>query len=174
MIPIERRISDDTRLIDLTVGELKELMGALIVKQEDNEVKSSSKNLVYGIKGISELFKCSANTAMRLKNDVISKAVFSSGEKNSCRCGYGFNAFQQSQVIRSLIMAVGKLALAMAEEQEARKLVSSLEEELSNDIGNFYEKVAKLNCARIDHARKLDLLRRKVMKARGNADRLRL
>lgn len=39
-------------------------------------------------------------------------------------------------------MAVGKLALAMAEEQEARKLVSSLEEELSNDIGNFYEKVA--------------------------------
>ena len=70
-------------------------------------------------------------------------------------------------------MAVGKLALAMAEEQEARKLVSSLEE-LSNDIGNFYEKVAKLNCARINHARKLDLLRRKVMKARGNADRLRL
>lgn len=43
-----------------------------------------------------------------------------------------------------------------------------------DDIGNFYEKVAKLNCARIDHARKLDLLRRKVMKARGNADRLRL
>lgn len=53
-------------------------------------------------------------------------------------------------------------------------MVSSLEEELSNDIGDFYEKVAKLNCARIDHARKLDLLRRKVMKARGNADRLRL
>lgn len=71
-------------------------------------------------------------------------------------------------------MSVGKLALAMAEEQEARKLVSSLEEELSNDIGDFYEKVAKLNCARIDHARKLDLLRRKVMKARGNVDRLRL
>ena len=71
-------------------------------------------------------------------------------------------------------MVVGKLALAMAEEQEARKLVSSLEEELSNDIGDFYEKVAKLNCAYIDHARKLDLLRRKVMKARGNADRLRL
>lgn len=71
-------------------------------------------------------------------------------------------------------MAVGKLALARAEEQEARKLVSSLEEELSNDIGDFYEKVAKLNCACIDHARKLDLLRRKVMKARGTSDRLRL
>lgn len=71
-------------------------------------------------------------------------------------------------------MAVGKLALAREEEQEARKLVSSLEEELSNDIGDFYEKVAKLNCARIGHARKLDLLRRKVMKARGTSDRLRL
>lgn len=71
-------------------------------------------------------------------------------------------------------MAVGKLALAMAEEQEARKLVSSLEEELSNDIGDFDKKVAKLNCARIDYARTLDLLRRKVMEARGNADRLRL
>ena len=67
-------------------------------------------------------------------------------------------------------MVVGKLALAMAEEQEARKLVSSLEEELSNDIGDFYEKVAKLNCACIDYARMLDLLSRKVMKARGNAD----
>ena len=71
-------------------------------------------------------------------------------------------------------MEVGKLALARAEVEKARELVFSLEEELSHDIGNFYEKVAKLNCARIDHARKLDLLRRKVMKARGNADRLRL
>lgn len=42
-----------------------------------------------------------------------------------------------------------------------------LETELLNDIGDFDKKVAKLNCARIDYARKLDLLRRKVMKARG-------
>ena len=39
-------------------------------------------------------------------------------------------------------MAVGKLALARAEVEKARELVFSLEEELSNDIGNFYEKVA--------------------------------
>jgi hypothetical protein len=71
-------------------------------------------------------------------------------------------------------MAVGKLALARAEVEKARELVFSLEAELLNDIGDFDKKVAKLNCARIDYARKLDLLRRKVMKARGNADRLRL
>ncbi len=41
-------------------------------------------------------------------------------------------------------MAVGKLALAMAEEQEARKLVSSLEEELSNDIGDFLRKGSQI------------------------------
>lgn len=74
-------------------------------------------------------------------------------------------------------MAVGKLVLARAEVEKARELVFSLEAELLletellNDIGDFDEKVAKLNCARIDYARKLDLLRRKVMKARGNADR---
>lgn len=76
-------------------------------------------------------------------------------------------------------MAVGKLALARAEVEKARELVFSLEAELLletellNDIGNFDKKVAKLNRARIDYARKLGLLRRKVMKARGNADRLR-
>lgn len=77
-------------------------------------------------------------------------------------------------------MAVGKLALARAEVEKARELVFSLEAELLletellNDIGDFDKKVAKLNRARIDHARKLDLLRRKIIKARGNADRLRL
>lgn len=76
-------------------------------------------------------------------------------------------------------MAVGKLALARAEVEKARELVFSLEAELLletellNDIRNFDKKVAKLNRARIDYARKLGLLRRKVMKARGNADRLR-
>mgnify|MGYP003166702061 FL=1 len=53
-------------------------------------------------------------------------------------------------------MAVGKLVLARAEVEKARELVFSLEAELLletellNDIGDFDEKVAKLNCARID------------------------
>ena len=54
MIPIERRISDDTRLIDLTVGELKELFESLVPKITPvipTQFKSE-KRLVYGLKGI--------------------------------------------------------------------------------------------------------------------------
>lgn len=82
MIPIERRISDDTRLIDLTVGELKALIGSLPVKQEVQSVSSSSNNrLVYGLQGIADLFGCSINTATKLKNGVIRKAVSQVGRK---------------------------------------------------------------------------------------------
>ena len=50
MIPLERRITDDTRLIDLTVGELKELFGSLIPKNEIVAPAKTGQNLVYGIK----------------------------------------------------------------------------------------------------------------------------
>lgn len=70
-------------------------------------------------------------------------------------------------------MAIGKLELARREEEEARKLVSCLEEDLLKDAGDFYEKVAVLNCARIEHARKYEQLRMKEMKARGSVDRIR-
>ena len=58
MIPIERRISDDTRLIDLTVGELKELFESLVPKITPvvPTQSKSEKRLVYGLKGIKELF----------------------------------------------------------------------------------------------------------------------
>lgn len=39
MIEIERRFSDDTRLIDLTVGDLKELITNLISKIKQIEEK---------------------------------------------------------------------------------------------------------------------------------------
>ena len=39
MIGIERRFSDDTRLIDLTVGDLKELITSLISKIKQIEKK---------------------------------------------------------------------------------------------------------------------------------------
>lgn len=71
----ERRISDDTRLIDLTVGELKELFGSLIPKNEIVAPAKTGQNLVYGIRGIMDLFHCSETTAYRLKSGVIKKAV---------------------------------------------------------------------------------------------------
>lgn len=75
MIPLERRITDDTRLIDLTVGELKELFGSLIPKNEIVAPAKTGQNLVYGIKGIMDLFHCSETTAYRLKSGFIKKAV---------------------------------------------------------------------------------------------------
>ena len=68
---------DDTRIIDLTVGELKTLLhkDAPVVKKEE-------KRLVYGIKGIAELFGCSISTAQRIKDSgKIKKALTQVGRK---------------------------------------------------------------------------------------------
>lgn len=81
MIPIERRISDDTRLIDLTVGELKELFSSLVPKVTPvvPAQPKMEKHLVYGIKGIRDLFQVSDSTARKLKDGCIKKAVSQSG-----------------------------------------------------------------------------------------------
>ena len=81
MIPIERRISDDTKLIDLTVGELKELFESLVPKITPMVLtqSKSEKRLVYGLKGIKELFHVSDSTARKLKNGPIKEAVSQSG-----------------------------------------------------------------------------------------------
>lgn len=85
MIPLERKITEDTRLIDLTVGELKALLGSVIggvIGGVDSEgVRPKEEEYVYGLDGICKLFGCSKTVAMRLKNDVIKKAVFQDGRR---------------------------------------------------------------------------------------------
>ena len=63
MIGIERRFSDDTRLIDLTVGELKDLCNSLIPKPKEEE----NDEIVYGLVGLSKIFGVSKNQAYRMK-----------------------------------------------------------------------------------------------------------
>ena len=46
MIGIERRFSDDTRLIDLTVGDLKELITSLISKIKQIEEKRYDEEIL--------------------------------------------------------------------------------------------------------------------------------
>uniref|UniRef100_UPI00356A5E1F DUF3853 family protein n=1 Tax=Bacteroides finegoldii TaxID=338188 RepID=UPI00356A5E1F len=78
MIGIERRFSDDTRLIDLTVGDLKELITSLIPKAKQVE----TKRYVYGYKGIAELFHCSLSKARSIKlSGKIDKAIIQEGRK---------------------------------------------------------------------------------------------
>lgn len=58
-------ISPNTRIIDLTVGELMELLGKQRTATVDRTIKE--KRFVYGIAGIAQLFNCSMTTANRIK-----------------------------------------------------------------------------------------------------------
>ena len=58
----------NTRLIDLTAGELLELIGkGQSPRIEVDVTKDPNKKYVYGRAGIAELFKCSKTTASRIK-----------------------------------------------------------------------------------------------------------
>lgn len=58
-------IDNNTRIIDLTVGQLKDLLGQQQTVVVDNSPRE--KRLVYGIAGIAQLFNCSMTTANRIK-----------------------------------------------------------------------------------------------------------
>lgn len=72
-------IDTQTRLIDLTVGELMELLD--VVKTIPQEApKLPERRLVYGIAGIAQIFNCSITTANRIKaSGRIDKAIMQSG-----------------------------------------------------------------------------------------------
>lgn len=59
-------ITPETRIIDLTVGQLMDLIAkaqAPVVEKAPEQ----TKRLVYGIAGIAQLFNCSMTTANRIK-----------------------------------------------------------------------------------------------------------
>ena len=80
MIGIERRFSDDTRLIDLTVGDLKELITSLISKIKQIE----EKRYVYGLQGLADLLHCTKRHASKIKS-IIRKSKFPQNPKRSVR-----------------------------------------------------------------------------------------
>ena len=72
------RISNDTRIIDLTVGELKDLIASVIPVLETKK----EKKLVYGLDGLAKLFGCSKSAAYELKRSgKIDKAITQLGRK---------------------------------------------------------------------------------------------
>jgi hypothetical protein len=59
-------ITPETRIIDLTVGQLMDLIAkaqAPVIEKKPEQ----TKRLVYGISGIAQLFNCSMTTANRIK-----------------------------------------------------------------------------------------------------------
>lgn len=78
MIPIK----DETRLIDLTIGELKSALSNIIRDTMSGcDVKDKEQDYVYGLKGICQLFGCSKNTAAKLKDGILKKAVYQDGRR---------------------------------------------------------------------------------------------
>ncbi|UWF79554.1 MAG: Protein of unknown function (DUF3853) [Bacteriophage sp.] len=66
MIGVER-ISNDTRLVDLTVGELKAvLQSSMSVQKSDGQ-----KKLVYGLQGLADLLHCTKRHASKIKSSGI-------------------------------------------------------------------------------------------------------
>lgn len=75
--------SINTRVIDLTLGELLDAIDARIretrkedAQGEDNSNMPKPKRFVYGLKGLQKLFGCSKTTASRIKaSGKIDKAI---------------------------------------------------------------------------------------------------
>lgn len=70
--------NENTRLIDLTVGELRDLFSQLI----PTPVKKEPVEIVYGHKGLCELLGVSPSTAQRwVSSGKLKKATYKIGRK---------------------------------------------------------------------------------------------
>lgn len=74
-------IDPNTRLIDLTVGNLMELLESIQgEKAAPQAVTAPGKKYVYGIAGIAQIFNCSMTTANRIKaSGRIDRAISQTG-----------------------------------------------------------------------------------------------
>lgn len=75
-----KRYNDETFVSTLTVADLKQLFREF-QSEKIEEVRRPSGRMVYGLKGISELFGCSHKTAQYYKDHVIADAVSQNGRK---------------------------------------------------------------------------------------------
>ena len=73
-------IQDTTMLSTLTVADLRELFREF-QSEKIGEVYKPSGRLVFGLRGIEELFGCSHKTAQYYKDHVIHEAVSQNGRK---------------------------------------------------------------------------------------------
>lgn len=73
-------IDRDRPIWQLTIGELLDILQSERPVQKLE--KTPEKRIVYGLKGIAEIFGCSTSTAQRIKNSgKIKKAITQVGQK---------------------------------------------------------------------------------------------
>lgn len=76
----ELDIDKTTRISELTVGQLAELIRAEVAAAYEKKAQARVQ-YVYGIAGIAALFGCSETTAQRIKSSgVINKAIHQQGK----------------------------------------------------------------------------------------------
>lgn len=75
------KIDPNTRIIDLTVGELMELIEAAQTEKTTPQAPTApEKRFVYGIAGIAQVFNCSMTMANRIKaSGRIDRAIMQNG-----------------------------------------------------------------------------------------------
>lgn len=74
-------IDPNTRIIDLTVADLMEIIGKEATVANDSTTPVD-RRLVYGIAGIAQIFNCSMTTANRIKQSgKIDRAITQYGRK---------------------------------------------------------------------------------------------
>ena len=71
---------DTTPIAALTVADIKDLFRGLL-KNNDAAKTSGSGRLVYGLRGIQQLFGVSHKTAQEYKDGIIKDAVMQNGRK---------------------------------------------------------------------------------------------
>ena len=85
MITFGANITDDTPVVQLTVGQLKK---ALQLQQSEEPkpvtLDEACGRYVYGLSGIAKLFGVSNVTAFRFKNGILKDAVYQQGRTIVC------------------------------------------------------------------------------------------
>ncbi len=72
----------NTRLIDITVGELAEFIRDTVAGSTTPTIKKDESEYAYGIAGIMEIFNCKSSKANQIKQSgVIDDAITQSGRK---------------------------------------------------------------------------------------------
>ena len=74
------RFQDTTMLATLTVADLVEIIRS-IQSEKKTQTTAPTGRLVYGLKGVADLFGCSHKTAQYYKDHVIREAVSQNGRK---------------------------------------------------------------------------------------------
>jgi hypothetical protein len=90
--------SENTPLAMLTVADLKEIIRENQPEQKP-AVRQSSGRLVYGLKGIADLFGVSHLTAQRYKDGLIKEAVRQNGRKIVTDADYALELFNERKGI---------------------------------------------------------------------------